>query len=147
VLADDDTLERFRDTFKLDALTIQEDDGWILSVRPGQLTIGSMVISSARGHLDFQEFGPQEASGLTSAIALAERLAKQELGAVRINLACLMMKDPVVHFHVVPRYDRSIDRYGATWEDRDWPGPPTFRKVETPAHVLDSLLTDLRAAS
>jgi diadenosine tetraphosphate (Ap4A) HIT family hydrolase len=146
VLADDHTHRRFRETFQLEALTIQEADGWILSVRPAQLTLGAMVISSARGHLDFQQLDPQEAGGLAAAVAVAERLAKEELGAVRINLACLMMKDPVVHFHVLPRYDRPIERYDITWEDQDWPGPPTFSKVETPQNVLEELVADLKPA-
>jgi diadenosine tetraphosphate (Ap4A) HIT family hydrolase len=147
VLADDRTLAAFRETFRLDELTVHAEQGWALSVRPGQLTLGAMVVSSEAGHLDFGDLDAETAVGMADAFALAERLAKEVLGAVRVNLVCLMMKDPVVHFHVVPRYDGPVERYGRTWEDGDWPGPPTFGPAATSDEVLHDLVTDLRAAT
>jgi diadenosine tetraphosphate (Ap4A) HIT family hydrolase len=146
VTASEQIVREFRETFRLDTLSFRDSQGWTLSVRPGQITLGAMVISSSRGRLDFQDLDGDEAVGLSGAFALTERLAKDVFGAVRINLACLMMKDPIVHFHVVPRYDRPVERYGRTWEDADWPGPPTFPKVDTPAETLHALASDLKRA-
>jgi diadenosine tetraphosphate (Ap4A) HIT family hydrolase len=147
VLADTGTMAAFRDTFRLDGLTVHAARGWALSVRPGQLTLGSMVISSEDGHLDFSGFDADTSAGLADAFALAERLAKDLFGAVRVNLVCLMMKDPVVHFHVVPRYEQPVERYGLTWEDADWPGPPTFGPAPTSDEVLRALAEDLGRAA
>jgi diadenosine tetraphosphate (Ap4A) HIT family hydrolase len=146
VVADIDVIKDFRETFRLDELTIQDRQGWTLSVRPAQITLGSMVVSSTAGHLDFQAIEREEAMGLTAAFADAERVAKTALGAVRINIVCLMMKDPVVHFHVLPRYDHVAERYGATWRDADWPGPPTFGPAPTANTVLRSIVSELRAS-
>lgn len=144
--ASNDTISAFRETFRLDELTIIADQRWNLSVRPGQLTLGAMVLSSERGHLDFQGFDSDDAVGMTRMIGVAERLAKQHLGAVRINLACLMMKDPIVHYHVLPRYDGPVERYGQTWTDEDWPGPPTFGKTSTSDNILHAIRDDLAGA-
>lgn len=144
--ANDDVVRQFRQTFRLDELTIHEGQAWIVSVRPGQITLGSMVVSSSHGHLDFQGFSTDDSTGLSAAFATAERLAKIELGAVRVNLACLMMKDPVVHFHVLPRYSQPVERYDRTWLDEDWPGPPTIGAASTADDVLGQLVRDLSAA-
>jgi diadenosine tetraphosphate (Ap4A) HIT family hydrolase len=146
VSADGQTMTAFRDTFRLDELTIHEERGWTLSVRPGQITLGAMVISSSAGLLDFQDLDEATAVGLSTAFARAERLAKERLGAVRVNLVCLMMKDPVVHFHVLPRYSGPVERYDRTWEDADWPGPPTFGPAPADDAVLQALVRDLGTA-
>jgi diadenosine tetraphosphate (Ap4A) HIT family hydrolase len=146
VRADHQTQAAFRDTFRLDELSVRTARGWTLSVRPGQLTLGSMIISSDEGHLDFSELDADTSAGLADAFALAERLAKDQFEAVRVNLVCLMMKDPIVHFHVVPRYHAPVERYGRTWEDKDWPGPPTFGPAPTSDEVLAALVEELRAA-
>jgi diadenosine tetraphosphate (Ap4A) HIT family hydrolase len=144
VPANAETLE-FRRKFRLNELTIATLGQWVISVRPAQLTLGSMVVSTAEGELDFASLGTAAGPDLLRAFAVAEELATKRLGAVRLNIACLMMKDPIVHFHVLPRYDRTIHRYGATWEDTDWPGPPTFGPASTSDEVLFALVEDLRA--
>ena len=145
--ADVQVMKDFRKTFRLDELTIRDRQGWTLSVRPAQITLGSMVVSSTAGHLDFQAIEREESVGLSAAFADAERVAKATFGAVRINIVCLMMKDPVVHFHVLPRYDRVVERYGATWRDADWPGPPTFGPAPTADTVLRSMVEELKASN
>jgi diadenosine tetraphosphate (Ap4A) HIT family hydrolase len=142
-----DEVAEFRTNFQLDELTVTEHGDWVISVRPGQITLGSMVISTSRGELDFASVGRDSGGDLTEAFTTAERLAKETFGAVRINLACLMMKDPIVHFHVLPRYDAPVERYGHTWEDADWPGPPTFGPAPTSEETLAALTADLRAAA
>jgi diadenosine tetraphosphate (Ap4A) HIT family hydrolase len=36
----------------------------------------------------------------------------------------LMMVDPNVHFHVIPRYSSAREWNGIEFPDADWPGPP-----------------------
>ena len=43
----------------------------------------------------------------------------------RINYLMLMMVDPNVHFHVIPRYSGArVVRTASTFADAGWPGPP-----------------------
>lgn len=140
-------LQTFRAKFQLEELTLAERGGWVLSLRPEQLTLGSMVLSVASGTQDMARLTPEEGAGMAAGFGLAERLARNRLGAVRINALCLMMQDPVVHFHILPRYAAPIDRHGITWQDGDWPGPPMIGPCETPDRVLRALHGELRAAA
>ena len=137
-------LEAFRSAFRLDELTVDEGPHWVTSVRPGQITLGSMVVSSSQGLLDFTDLTDTSSAALGAAFGMVERLARERFGAVRVNFIALMMKDPVIHFHALPRYDRSIEWYGRVWEDVDWPGPPTFGPAPVDDEVLTSIRDDLR---
>ena len=136
-------LSSFTRKFHLDQLTIQSNKNWILSVRPGQMTVGSMVVSSVQEHLNFTDLDPEAGADLTSILAEAEDAAKKIYGAVRINVVCLMMQDPLIHFHIIPRYDKAIMRYGMEWVDGDWPGPPLFHALNTSEEVLSSIKADI----
>lgn len=137
-------LERFREKFRLNELVILEGEHWILSVRPEQLTFGSMVLSSKNGKLSFGDLTSSEGAGLAVMLGEAEGLAKKKLGAVRINAICLMMKDPIVHFHIFPRYDREFMASGVYWKDTDFPNPILVRSSSTSEDVLDYLVRFLR---
>jgi diadenosine tetraphosphate (Ap4A) HIT family hydrolase len=140
-----DHLADFAGKFRLDDLHLADCGGWRLSLRPGQLTLGSLVLSLRSGATDLAALSPEEGRDMAAGFGLAETLLRETYGAVRLNLLCLMMQDPVVHFHILPRYDRSIERHGAIWTDADWPGPPTIRPVQTDEPVLQAILAELRA--
>lgn len=142
---DSPELAAFRETFHLDELTLHTSSGWVLSVRPQQITLGSMVVSHQGGALDFGSLGPGDGDGFVEVVALAERAATGLYGAVRLNVICLMMRDPVVHFHILPRYAHPVERHGRHWVDSDWPSAPTVAPAPTPADLLDAITTELRA--
>lgn len=141
-----EALADFRQKFRLAPLHLADCGTWALSLRPQQLTLGSMVLSLRSGGFNLADLGPVEGQDMAAGFALAEQLARGIFGAVRINLLCLMMQDPIVHFHIIPRYDQPVLRHGLTWQDQDWPVAPTLRPVETSAPALDAVLSDLRAA-
>lgn len=136
----------FREKFRLDELGITSVGGWCLSVRPGQLRLGAMVLSSGSGASSVAGLTPAERQGMGAAFALAERLGGGAFGADRINYLCLMMQDPIVHFHVLPRYSRSLTRYGQDWDDPDWPGPPVVTPVSSDDDVLVAVREELKRA-
>lgn len=144
----DQDLQTFRETFQLDRHTVAEIDGWVLSTRPGQLTLGAMVLSAADGAQSFSDLSAQAAAGLSTAIARAETAAAKVFGADKFNAVCLMMKDPVVHFHLLPRYSQDTQRHGLTWTDVDWPGPPNFKGAGNAADeaTVDAITAELRQA-
>ncbi|QHS37169.1 HIT family protein [Alcaligenes faecalis] len=136
----------FQSKFRLDELEIATVPGWRLSLRPKQLTLGSMVLSVVSGACNHADLTPDEGAGLVDGFALSELLAREVFGAVRINVLCLMMQDPIVHFHILPRYDRPHTYAGRTWIDADWPGPPVVGAGEDDPSVLQVLGHDLRSA-
>lgn len=132
-------LAAFEAKFRVSELLVAEHEGWRLSVRPGQPTLGAMVLSVASGTRDLARLTPQEGVGLAAGLGLGERLAREVFGAVRINALCLMMQDPIVHFHLLPRYDGPVSAAGSTWHDADWPGPPQIKAPVAQTAVLHQL--------
>ena len=58
----------------------------------------------------------------------------------------LMMVDPDVHFHVLPRYETPREYEGMTFTDEAWPGPPQITAaLEVPDAVMQALKKDLAA--
>lgn len=142
----EDVLAAFCGKFRLDDLHLADCGGWRLSLRPGQLTLGSLVLSVRSGATDLAALSPEEGRDMAAGFGLAEQLLRGTYGAVRLNLLCLMMQDPIVHFHILPRYDRQITRHGVIWTDADWPGPPTIDPVQTDESVLQAILAELRSS-
>jgi len=138
-----DELLQFEKKFHQRRLRIADSDTWTLSVRPEQITMGNMVLACRSGASSMAGLSAEEAHGMAVGFALAERLAKDVLGAQRVNYLCLMMQDPIVHFHILPRYEVPVTRYGRLWEDMDWPAPPTIAPVRTDDEVLERIRDDL----
>jgi len=136
----------FEKKFRQNELHVTDIGPWALSVRPGQITLGAMVLACRSGAEGMSDLTADEASGLGAAMAVAECLLKQVFGAQRINYLCLMMQDPIVHFHVLPRYAETISRHGVDWVDRDWPGAPKMVAAPTEDAVLLKIRDVLRAA-
>jgi len=123
-----------------------ESQHWLVLLRPAQVTLASLVLccrDEARRFGEIPEAAAAELKPVTSAIesALAAAFAHD-----RINYLMLMMVDPDVHFHVIPRYEGPRSYAGHRFEDRFWPGPPDVtRALELPSGVAAQLLVDLRA--
>ena len=79
-------------------------------------------------------------------VAAAEAILSALTGYERINHLMLMMVDPAVHFHVLPRYAEPRRYAGLAFPDRGWPGPPALADaVDLPPDALAALVADLRA--
>jgi diadenosine tetraphosphate (Ap4A) HIT family hydrolase len=56
----------------------------------------------------------------------------------------LMMVDPHVHFHVIPRYSGSRDWMELEFPDMGWPGPPRLDgAVKLDEGQLRALVTEI----
>jgi diadenosine tetraphosphate (Ap4A) HIT family hydrolase len=53
----------------------------------------------------------------------------------------LMMVDPHVHFHIIPRYSQRREHEGTSFADSGWPGLPD---LGTTSPLLDSTLAALK---
>ncbi len=63
----------------------------------------------------------------------------------KINYLMLMMVDPHVHFHVIPRYAATREFAGATWQDKNWPKPPDTLGAEMTTDQAAAMLKILGA--
>ncbi len=112
---------------------VAETDHWRVLVRPQQPTFGSLVLVCKDAAHAFSELGAAAFADLQTAVAGIERLLTEVVAYQRINYLMLMMVDPDVHFHVIPRYEGLREDAGLSFPDHGWPGPPAL----SPAVALD----------
>lgn len=112
--------------FGYPATLVREYAHWVLLLRPAQPTLGSLVLA-ARG--DATAFGdlPAEAHAELARITHElESALKSAIAYERINYLMLMMVDPHVHFHVIPRYADTRSHGDLVIADAGWPKPPAL---------------------
>lgn len=114
------TAQKFGDP----ATRIATCGAWTVLLRPRQPTLGALVLVCDE---------PVRAFGDVSAAAYADlaqttRRVEAMLGAAfaydKINYLMLMMVDPDVHFHVLPRYAQIRHFAGQAFSDLAWPNAP-----------------------
>jgi diadenosine tetraphosphate (Ap4A) HIT family hydrolase len=74
----------------------------------------------------FSDLSPEAFADLGRAVAGVETLLRHTVAYDRINYLMLMMVDPDVHFHVVPRYEGAREHGCHSFVDAGWPGPPAL---------------------
>jgi diadenosine tetraphosphate (Ap4A) HIT family hydrolase len=99
---------------------------WSVLLRPVQVTLGSLVLVCNEPVSHFGELSQQAGSELVSATASIESALGRAFAFDKINYLMLMMVDPDVHFHVLPRYEGERVFAGKTYLDEAWPGPPNI---------------------
>ena len=111
----------FLQKFRPDIRTIKEFEYWIVCIRAKQLTIGSAIIALKRECPSIGEMTEEEASEFSKVIKWYEDVCMRKFGALYFNYLAVMMKNPIVHYHAFPRYDKDFELFGHVWKDADWP--------------------------
>lgn len=133
-----ETIEKFG----YPATLLRELDHWIILLRPSQPTLGSLVLAAKSDATDFSGLPPEAHAELSQATRLIETALKSFVDYAKINYLMLMMVDPQVHFHVIPRYDGQREFNGVAFEDAGWPKLPDLGS----AHALGADEVDLLKA-
>lgn len=103
---------------------VGETDHWLVLVRPKQPTFGSLVLVCKEPAQAFSDLSAPAFEDLQVAVGGIERLLRRAVDYAKINYLMLMMVDPDVHFHVIPRYEGAREHAGKTFFDAGWPGQP-----------------------
>lgn len=111
--------------------TVFEDDHWAAVVRPAQPTLGSMVLIAKRDIASFGALTAEEGAALPAMVARIEAALARVVAPDRVNYLMLMMVDPHVHFHVVPRYAGARNWGNREFIDTGWPGVPALSPAVT----------------
>lgn len=115
---------------------------WAVVLRPKQTTLGALVViskSDAVAYADLPESAFAEFRKVTQDI---ERTLSNMFSYDKINYLMLMMVDPHVHYHVIPRYAASKSYADTVFEDTGWPGVPDLSKGVSLNDNTASLLRD-----
>lgn len=128
--------------------TVFEDDHWAAVVRPAQPTLGAMVLIAKRPVEAFGDLTPEEGAALPASAARIAAALDTLCRPAKLNYLMLMMVDPHVHFHVIPRYEGTREWRGTAFTDAGWPGIPDLSKtVALDDEGVAQLVRDLRAAA
>jgi len=110
--------------------TLIRDYGhWLVLLRPAQVTAGSLVLAAKSDATAFAALPAEAFIELGAVIVDIETALRQTVAYERINYLMLMMVDPNVHFHVIPRYAGSRAFAGLDLADHGWPGPPDLKSA------------------
>ena len=101
-----------------------ENEYWVVLVRPKQVTLGASVVMPKRSLLSIGELSDEELLAFGSACKKLEERLQSRFAFEKINYLMLAMKDPLLHFHVIPRYSQPREFAGRVWADVAWPKAP-----------------------
>jgi diadenosine tetraphosphate (Ap4A) HIT family hydrolase len=126
---------------------VAETAFWRVLVRPKQPTFGALVLICKDEATAFSDISPQAFADLQVAVRGVEQMLRGVVDYQKINYLMLMMVDPDVHFHVIPRYEGERVHDGVSFPDAGWPGPPALgAAVDLGKEGAASLAARLRAA-
>ena len=126
---------------------IREYEHWLVLLREAQITLGSLVLVCKDPAVRFSDVSPEAFSELHAVIGAIEEVLTSQYQYDKINYLMLMMVDPDVHYHVIPRYEKPREYSGRPVVDRGWPGPPALGEfVEFSAAEQQALISALQRA-
>lgn len=124
---------------------IHEGRYWSVLLRPQQATLGALVLVCKEDVLRYSDISPAAFVEQGIMVTGIETMLTEAFGYQRINYMMLMMVDPHVHFHVLPRYDSTREFGGVTFVDAGWPALPQLAAGPAPDVVLrQSLIQHLK---
>ncbi len=119
---------------------------WSVLLRPQQLTLGSMILVAHEPARAFSQLSRESFAELHEATAQVESALAKAFRYDKLNYLMLMMVDPDVHFHVIPRYEEPRYFDNIEFVDSGWPGAPDLGRInqtnaEVNRHIIDQLVS------
>ena len=128
------------------ATLICEFEHWLVLLRPAQPTLGSLVLAAKSDATAFGELPGTAHAELKAATTAIEAALARFTGYAKLNYLMLMMVDPHVHFHVIPRYEGAREWGGLAFPDAGWPAVPQLGEaVKLEPAQRDALVAELKA--
>jgi glycerol-3-phosphate cytidylyltransferase len=99
---------------------------WHVLLRPGQPTIGSLILICRESITQYSEISTDAMIEQKLIVSHIEHVLSKRFSFSKINYLMLMMVDPAVHFHVIPRYQHTVEFCDQSYSDSQWPNPPNL---------------------
>jgi len=103
---------------------IREYDHWLVLLREPQATLGSLILCEKSEATGFADISRESFQEMATVVGDIEHALKAAFSYEKINYMMLMMVDPNVHFHVIPRYSETRSACGLSIPDPGWPALP-----------------------
>ncbi len=120
--------------------SIKDYSHWVLVLRPQQVTLGSLVLICREDAQAFSEISSEAFLELPLVIREVERTLQRAFSYDKLNYLMLMMVDPEVHFHIIPRYSSPKMFSEHQFSDIGWPGPPNLKTPNETNDEVNSLI-------
>ncbi len=111
-----------------DAL-IKEYDYWYWLLRPEQITLGSSILITKEYYSKYSDLTREHFLEFEKIVKEVENNLGNVFNYDKMNYLMLMMVDPSVHYHVIPRYSEPITLNGIEYFDKGYPGLPDLSSV------------------
>lgn len=102
---------------------------WSVLLRPAQATLGALVLAAHEPVEAFSALSPASFTELHEITRHIESTLAKAFQHDKINYLMLMMIDPDVHFHVLPRYAQPKQFADMEFIDAGWPAMPNLGQV------------------
>ena len=135
----------FAGRFSKPELMIKQGKYWSIIFREWTTTLGNCILICNRECSTFSDLTQEEMTEFPEMCKWYEAKIKTLYGAVKFNYLALMMREEFVHFHILPRYDKEIEKYGLIWKDEDWPNRPQMGRIEISQDVKNQIIKDLKS--
>ena len=125
--------------------SIHSYSSWLVLLRPAQVTLGALVLVAREPVTAFSQLSPAGFTELANVTRDVETVLSHLFHYDKLNYLMLMMIDPDVHFHVIPRYAANQQYAGQNFFDFAWPGPPDLgRNNEVDDEIFNHLRDELK---
>ncbi|WP_251358640.1 adenylyltransferase/cytidyltransferase family protein [Kangiella sp. TOML190] len=121
-------LEQTLASFDYPNSLVKSYNHWHLLLRPQQTTLGSLILICKEEVTDFSAISIEANKEKHYIIKEVEHVLKSQFNYNKINYLMLMLVDPEVHFHIIPRYEQGASFNGQQYPDPSWGKPPDLSK-------------------
>lgn len=133
------------ENFGYPSILIKEYENWVVMLRPKQITLGCLVLAEKSAAISYGEITDDALMEQKKIVQDIELNLKNQFGAEKFNYLMLMMVDPNVHFHVIPRYSEEKEFSGKKFTDPNWSSPPDMGNIhDLSENQTEELLQTLR---
>lgn len=115
---------------------------WLVLARPQQPVLGALVLLCRDEARAFSQISPAAFAELSQVTADIDAALQAAFQPDKLNYIMLMMVDPDVHFHVLPRYQTARQLAGRSFSDGFWPRPVDLTQAVGPDPLLTETVRD-----
>ena len=120
---------------------------WQVLVRPQQVTLGALVLVCTEAAKAFSQISVRAFEELAQVTMDLDMALARVFAPDKLNYLMLMMVDPDVHFHVLPRSAAARAFAGRDMKDTFWPKPVDLTQpMEVDAQLTGAVRDALIAA-
>lgn len=124
--------KKYRSNFNL----IKSFNSWNWILRFNQTSFASTILYHKSNKKRLSDITEQDFNEFKFIVNFIEKTLSNKTSYDQLNYLALMMVDPIVHFHIIPRYSNSFFFNDLEFKDFSFPNPPDLSLYN---HVTDSV--------